>query len=254
VKEYIRSSESIGIDLTFGFPNKKALPMQIRGGYEVVDIEITPWVMILDATQKMEDVFNGSLLGKAMGETINQLIKLLFIPTNNILFKGVSEADQDKLEAFSIQVSKENPDIIIQGKTWNYLDWRFNRNHYTNNKILTLRGERDKIQGILILGIEDRGKNRIGSIQDFSFTKDAAPAEIKKLFKGGIKWLYEEKAETIHLWQSTCFPFADRIPSLSKLGFVLKRKRFIKQMIIHSNINIDTRAENWYVTKAYKRY
>ncbi len=53
VKQYINSSDDINIGLTFGFPNGKALPGQIKGGYKEVKIKIIPRVMLLRSALKI---------------------------------------------------------------------------------------------------------------------------------------------------------------------------------------------------------
>ena len=77
---------------------------------------------------------------------------------------------------------------------------------------------------------------------------------MSKIFKTGIHWLYTEKVQTIQFWQSDCRPFKAVTPSFNQLGFVIKKSVFIREMIVHSNIEINTSSKNWYVTKAFKRY
>ena len=254
VKQYINSSNDINIGLTFGFPNSKALPGQIKAGYEVVKVKVTPRFMLLRSTRKIESIFSKGWISNIFSFLIDRAIQLFYIPRNVAFFPGVSDADKEKLKIFSAQVSKENPNVIFQGKTWEYIDWRFNKNPYTKNKIFTIRGNQNQIYGILILAVENQGPNCFGSIQDFAFTKKASRSDVKKIFKTGIHWLYNQKVQTIQFWQSDCRPFAAVTPSFSRLGFIIKKNISIREMIVHSNNNIDISSKNWYVTKAFKRY
>jgi hypothetical protein len=254
VKQYINSSNDINIDLTFGFPNIKALPGQIKGGYKVIKVRVTTRLMLLRSKRKIERIFSKGWISNICSFLIDLTIKKFFIPKNVAFFPGVSDADKEELKIFSAQVSKENPNIIFQGKTWEYIDWRFNKNPYTKNKIFTIRGNQNQIYGILILAVENQGSNCIGSIQDFSFTKKASRSDVKKIFKTGIHWLYNQKVQTIQFWQSDCRPFAEITPSFSQLGFIIKKNISIREMIVHSNNKIDISPKNWYVTKAFKRY
>jgi len=254
VRQYINSSNDINIDLTFGFANSKALPGQVKGGYEVVKIKIIPRFMLLRSRRKLEGIFSKGWISDITSFLIDQVIQLFFIPRKVAFFPGVTDADKEKLKIFSAQVSKENPNIIFQGKTWEYIDWRFNKNPYTKNKILTIRDDQDQINGILILAVENQGSKYIGSIQDFVFTKKASSSDVKKIFRTGIYWLYNQKVQTIQFWQSECRPFAAVTPSFRKLGFIITKNTFIREMIVHSNNNIDISSKNWYVTKAFKRY
>jgi len=256
VRFYLDISESEQIDFTFGFPNSSAIAGQIKAGYSLLEVPIKLRTFLVSTFFILEKILRNKFAAGLISRVLDGFLRALFMPQRGLdTLSSISEMDRQGLEAFSKKLSLDFPEIILQGKSWEYISWRFLSNPYTKSNIFTLRDNHGAIEGIVIGSVEERSLNyKVGSVQDFICLKDVSLMRQKLLLNGITKWLSDEGVGYIEFWESPGFPNKEILPWLSLLGYFHFGKLLNRKMILHSRVNIPKNLSSWYVTRSFKRY
>jgi hypothetical protein len=253
VKSCLTEFSSFNKFAVFGFPNRQALPSQLKHGYKNIKINGYERIYIRDLSYIARD---SNIYIRPFIFILAKLYKIFFDLAVSCFFrkfnfsKEMTEKDASDLSIFSFNLSKKNPDILMANRTYQYYKWRIIDNPYNTGNVLLSRDKDGEINALIAYSIEKNKYSSYVKIQDIAALDSKAGVS---LFNNIFKIMKEENVNYLTLWDIDNYSTNKRF-FYKFTPFIYRKIKISKDMIFYSNLFNDISLNNFDISLIYKRF
>jgi len=253
VQKCLHDISAYGQAAVFGFPNNKALPSQLKHGYQHVSMAGYELTCIRNPMFWLGKI---NIMLKPMFFLVSIVYCLLFDWVSRILYselgniRVLTEADSDSLNSFAKKMSINNHNVLMMYRSYDYYKWRIIDNPYTSGSVLVSFNDNGEIVGVLAYVIEDVGGISYLKVEDFV----VAEVYVNKLLLAELmKIMRQNKLSYFTYWNLGSL-LQTKIDKKKLFPLLCVKKKIKKNMIFYSNFFKYSSLDAFDVSLIYKRY
>jgi hypothetical protein len=220
----------------FGFPTNQATVGQVKGGFELVEVEITNSYYFLD----LNHIFKKFKLGSfaVFLRPLAFLYKFMLQSLLTVLgpcrsFRLLNQNDDQLLYDFSLELSREGKKEIILDRSWATIKSKFIDCPYMRTEVLGFGTQR--LLGIAIISyFENHSSNNIQDVvvQDFIYLQTTPKSEISHFSGKVLKRLLEHNVSRVETWTDLVVGFHPIVTSLLNKILIMIRQKNVRNILM----------------------
>ena len=204
VKKALTHLKNDGIDVVYGFPNKKGHKSYEYGGYEVKNIPLYLSYAITNLKPLLKYKMNkNNLILDILVNFISFLWQLFFNLYAHIFFSSsknivILDKDGDILlnDFFKYNEKTIDKNIMSIKRNWKYYQWRYFDNPYSQSYVAILKTN-NKIKGLIAISINSNEKIETMEIKDLVTTNKS---DVSSLLGWATKLAIKKKVASLNIW------------------------------------------------------
>ena len=236
VKKALTHLKNDGVDVVYGFPNKKGHKSYEYGGYEVKNIPLYLSYAITNLKPLLKYKINkNNFILNMLIKLISFLWQLFFSIYGYIFFSSskdivVLDKNGDILlnDFFKDYEKNIDKNIISIKRNWKYYQWRYFDNPYSQSYIAILKTN-NRIKGLIAISLNSNEKTEAMEIKDLVIINKN---DASSLLGWAIKFAIKKKVATLNIWSDKFAINNLRKSIFYKNGFFRHARKTKKTLII----------------------
>jgi hypothetical protein len=251
VKTYLKKTH---FSFTFGFPTKEATPGQIKAGYYLKEIFIEPYILLCSTQQVIEKFIPLKVLSKTISAILDIPLRILL---RKKVFASIVTAKEAKgldLKNYVKKLSLTYQNTLITDKSLEFFNWKYYQNPFNTSEVFILKGSHNEVLAVLSCSFSESKGLRLGCISEASFLPNTSRSDLLDLFYTARNWMLSHNVNAVEFWK-TDNQFSTSVYELAKeAGFNLKKKPFVRNILLHTKDNISLESLVIPATHCFKRF